>query len=394
MRELVGRLLLFMITAGAMLVIAGCPTEQVEETPPPPPPPRIIGVSPEDSATDLFYQLDVWARFDVAPEGATVAVADGAGSAVAGTQALEESGRKVVFTPGADLAGDTTYTATITWNSDESPATWSFTTGPYGQAVTDEAGLIGQVMHLDLASATFVEPPAVGSLLQGFLADIYLIFTFSPESDLAGETAHIEGALGELDGPDIVQDHCSETLTFTAGPDRTPGTADDTPATWANPEVTLTGVDLELAIQGVNATIQDLVLSMVVHPEATGFAGGRFEGILDTRDLAGLLGDEKDENGICDLVFKTVGVGCEECGGDDPGEFCLAVVAKDIVGGALAGDIVSTSCADVIDATLGDAPTCEAADAEAYWELDDDGNRVGDGYPLCDGYDEEPPVGR
>ena len=89
-----------------------------------------------------------------------------------------------------------------------------------------------------------------------------------------------------------------------------------------------------------------------------------------------------------------MGVGCEECGGDDPGEFCLAVVAKDIVGGALAGDIVSTSCADVIDATLGDTPTCEAADAEAYWELDDDGNRVGDGYPLCDGYDEEPPVGR
>ena len=308
------------------------------------------------------------------------------GSAVAGTQALEESGRKVKFTPSADLAARESYTATITWNSEaESPATWTFQTGPYGEVVTTPDDLIGQVMHLDLGSATFTEPPAIGSLLQGFLADIYIIFTFSEASDLASGEAHIEGSLGVLDGPDIVQDTCSETLTFTAGPDRLPGTADDQVATWNNPEVTLNDVDLELSIQGVSATIQQLLLSMVIHPEGTGFAGGRFEGILDTRDLAGLLGDEKDENGICDLVFKTVGVGCQECGAGDPGEFCLAVRAKDIVGATLPGEIVSVDCSDIITRDLEGAASGEADwackdESEAWWELDDMDNRVGDGY--------------
>jgi hypothetical protein len=380
MRNTLSKLVLLMFTMGVLLVSFGCPDPPDEETPAPPPPPRIIGVSPADATGDHFYQLDVWARFDVAPASATLTLADAAGSAVTGVTALEESGRKVKFTPGADLAANETYTATITWD-EEAPAPWSFSTGPYGEIVGDEAGLIGKVMHLDLASATFVEPPAIGSLLQGFLADVYIIFTLSPSSDLENSIAHVEGALGELNGPDIIQDLCSETLTFTAGPDRIPGTADDQDADWTNPELSLSGVDLELSIQGVNATIKDLLLSMVVHPAGTGFAGGRFEGILDTRDLAGLLGDEKDENGICDLVFKTVGVGCEECGGDDPGEFCLAVKAKDIVGAALPGAIVPLSCADVIEKDL-NTEDC-AGEAEAYWELDVDGNRVGEGYPLC-----------
>ncbi len=390
MRILMSKLVLLAFTAGTLGLGLGCPTDDETETPAPPPPPRIIGVSPEEAEDDLFYQLDVWARFDVAPTTSSLTLADSAGSAVAGETVLEESGRKVKFTPGGDLTANETYTATITWN-EETPATWSFSTGPYGEVVGDDGALVGQVMHLDLASATFTEPPAVGSLLQGFLADIYIIFTFSEASDLENDIAHVEGALGELNGPDIVQDLCSETLTFTAGPDRIPDTADDQPATWENPSLVLEGVDLELSIQGVNATIQDLLLSMVVHPEGSGFAGGRFEGILDTRDLAGLLGDEKDENGICDLVFKTVGVGCQECGGDDPGEFCLSVKAKDIVGGALDGTIVPLSCADIIEKDL-NTEDCDG-EAEAYWELDEEGNRVGDGYPLCAQW-APPPVGR
>jgi hypothetical protein len=74
---------------------------------------------------------------------------------------------------------------------------------------------------------------------------------------------------------------------------------------------------------------------------------------------------------------------------------CSSDLAKDIVGKALGGEIVSLDCADIITKDLeGAAAAADPKDdwnckdeSEAWWELDGAGVRVGDGYPLCPRYD-------
>jgi len=71
---------------------------------------------------------------------------------------------------------------------------------------------------------------------------------------------------------------------------------------------------------------------------------------MDTRPLAAELDPEGGEDAICELVYETVGVSCEDCGPSNPGPFCLFVVAEDV---SSAWDpsleIVPRSAADIED---------------------------------------------
>jgi len=304
--------------------------------------PRIIGVSPDQGAVDLFHRLDVWVRFDVAPEGAGITLRDEHGTAVAGELTSWESGRRVVFTPDEDLENDTTYTSTLVWDYGvcESPAEWSFTVGPYGDRLPEQEPLVGLVFHADLASGTIVEPPGVGSLLRGFLVDVSLLWRVAPESDLAAGTLHLEAARGVLDVDGVRQDRCEPLIAVTAGADGLFDTADDQLARWSNPTLEASSDVLTMNVGGTAASVHDVAFEAVVHPDLFGFAGGRFEGTLDARDLVNLLAPEEDARGLCDLVFKTVGVGCLECGAARPGEFCLDVEVDRLRGAAVPGTIV------------------------------------------------------
>ena len=307
----------------------------------------ILSVAPEQDEDDVFGSK-VSVTWDAVPTGGNIAVADAAGAAVTGAITDDDNGRTLIFTAGSNFAASTTFTVTISQDCADD-VTYDFATGPYGDAVTNEDDIIGRAFNLDLGSATFVEPAGVGALLQGFLVDVYVIFNATDDSDLANGDMHIVGAVGELDGGDIVQDTCNETLPFTAGPDGETGTGDDVPASWQNPDMELQANALELSVQGVNATIQDLFISAKFHPELTGFVGGTFAGKIDTRALVGLL-DSEDPNAICDLVEETVGITCEDCGGGE--NFCLGVRAEDVSGNYLsniAGGLTLRSCADIID---------------------------------------------
>lgn len=307
----------------------------------------ILSVDPEQDDSDVFGDK-VSVTWDAVPSGGSVAVTDSAGAAVSGAITDDDNGRTLIFTANATFAASGTFGVTISQDCADDVA-YDFTTGPYGDPVGEESDLIGRAFNLDLASATFVEPVGVGALLQGFLVDVYVIFNPNADSDLANGEMHITGAVGELDGGDIVQDLCNETLPFTTGPDGIVGTSDDSPADWNNPDMTLEAKSLELAVQGVSATIQDLLITAKFHPELTGFVGGTFAGAIDTRPLVGLL-DSEDPNAICDLVEETVGISCEDCGGGE--NFCLGIVAEDVSGNYLsniAGGLTTRSCVDVID---------------------------------------------
>jgi len=327
----------------------------------------ILSVDPEADEDDVFGNK-VSVTWDAVPSAGNIAVADAAGASVAGAITDDDNGRTLIFTADENFAADTTFTVTVSQDcTDDVP--FDFTTGPYGAAVTTESDLIGRAFNLDLASATFVEPAGVGALLQGFLVDVYVIFNATDDSDLPNGEMHILGAVGELDGGDIIQDTCNESLPFTTGPDGIVGTADDAEATWANPDMELEADALELSVQGVSATIQDLLISAKFHPELTGFVGGTFAGQIDTRPLVGLL-DSEDPNAICDLVEETVGITCEDCGGGE--NFCLGVVAEDVSGNHLANlpnGLEERTCVDIIeDAACGNGDY--TVDGEDNGEID------------------------
>ena len=351
--------------------------------------PILVEISPTFEQTDFFYRSTLVAEFDIAPDSATVTLVDASGAPVSGTAATESNGRVFTFAPDEDLGSNAGYSMVIEWSvsaEGDSPFTNTFQTSSHGEAVTESPTMAGLVYAIDLAGATFVEPPGIGPILQSQMDGFSILFTPMAESDFAGGELHVMGAIGDTDGDDISQDACAPTLPFTAGPDGIFNTADDTPAAWNNPEMVLSADELPLSIQGVTATIQDLLISGTFHPDLSNMRGGVFAGIIDTRPLVGALGSGEDENEICDLVESTVGVSCISCtdDGDDTDEvFCLSLRAE-----ALAADVVE-------DMVLEDRP-CEliisnfvageeCPEEAASYDADADGI-----YELCPAY--VPPV--
>ena len=309
--------------------------------------PNIISVDPEADATNVFATR-VTVTWDAVPQNGNVTLADGAGAAVSGSVSDDDNGRTLIFTPSGALAAGTTFEVTASQDC-TSDATYTFTTGPFGDPVSPQTAVINRAYNLDLGGATFTEPPGVGALLQGFLVDTYLIIQPTDDSDLPAGDMHVMGGMGELDGGDIIQDTCAETLNWTTGPDNIVGTADDNPADWNNPLMTLEADQLTFNVQGVATIIEDLTMTALFAPDASSYVGGIFEGTIDTRGLNGLV-DSEDPNAICDLVQSTVGVSCVDCGGGEM--YCLDVAAEDVSGtwlSNLSGGLTPRSCADIID---------------------------------------------
>ena len=307
----------------------------------------ILEVAPEPDASGIFAAR-VTVTFDAVPQNGDLEVAEVGGGAVAGAQSDDDNGRTLIFTPSAAFAPNTSFEVTISQDCTDD-VTFEFTTGSFGDPVNPESALINRAYLIDLANATFTQPPGVGSLLQGFMADTYLLIQPAADSDLPNGEMHVMGAIGELDGGDVVQDWCAETLGWTAGSDGIVGTADDTPADWDNPVMTLEADELGFDVQGVTTTIEDLLLTAVFASDGASYVGGVFEGTIDTRGLVGLL-DSEDPNAICDLVADTVGVSCTDCGGGEI--YCLDVEAEDVGGTWLSnlfGGLTERTCSDIID---------------------------------------------
>jgi hypothetical protein len=355
--------------------------------------PILVEISPTFEQTDFFYRSTLVAEFDIAPETASVTLVDASGAPVAGTEATESNGRVFTFDPDADLASNAGYSMVIEWSPSaegDSPFTNAFQTSSHGGAVADSTAMAGLVYAIDLAGATFVEPPGIGPILQSQMDGFSILFTPMAESDFAGGELHVMGAVGDTDGDVVSQDVCAPTLPFTAGDDGLFGTEDDTPAAWNNPEMVLAADALPLSIQGVTATIQDLLISGTFHPDLSNMRGGVFAGIIDTRPLVGALGSGEDENEICDLVESTVGVPCISCtdDGDDTDEvFCLSLRAEDLSADLLEDLQIEDRPCELIISNFVSSMETECPEEAMSYDADADGI-----YELCEAY--IPPVAR
>jgi hypothetical protein len=346
----------------------------------------IVDGNPAPDGTELgfFYQANLWLEFDRPAEGVTIVLKEG-GTELGGTQTQDTPGRVYFFDPSTDLTPSGSYTLEVSWtNHDETvtpPVVIPFQTSDHGTAVANADDMVGRVYNIDLANATFVEPPGVGPIIGSQLDGIAILFSPTAESDFAGGTMHILGALGAEEGGVVSQEDCSETLAFTYGPNGVyDNGGDDTPAAWLNPKMELGPTDITLGIQGIEATIQDLFIGGTFAPTLEDMQGATFAGKIDTRPLAPELDPDGGPGAICDLVWETVNVACEECGGDDPGEFCLSVLAEDIVAAEVPNlDLIPYTCATLIELDLAGTD----CDGEAA-DYDEDGDGV---YELCPSYD-------
>ncbi len=367
-------------------LLLACPTE--EEVVEPGPGAFIIDGNPlpADSTTDFFFQANIWLEFDRPAEGVAVVLKDATGAELGGTQTQDTPGRVYFLDPTDDLTPSSSYTLEVTWtNFDPAnvtpPVVINFQTSAHGTAIgADAVNMVGNVYNIDLANATFVEPPGVGPIIGSQLDGIAILFTPTDESDFDAGEMHILGALGEEEGGAIAQEACTETLAFTYGPDGEYDTADDTPAAWVDPDMELGPTDITLSIQGISATIQQLFIGGTFAPDLSDMRGARFAGKIDTRPLAPELDPDGGPGAICDLVWETVNVACEECGGDNPGEFCLSVLAEDITAAMVPDlELIGYTCADLIELDLS-GTDCDG-EAESY---DEDGDGT---YELCPQYD-------
>ena len=346
----------------------------------------ITSTSPEPGSDDFFFAADLWLRFDRAPDSASLILRTPLGVELAATDVV--NGTLMTLDPADDLTPSAAYELVAEWSPcNGCPITISFETGPYGEPVSNPAStLVGQTYNVDLASATFVEPPGVGPILQSQIGDIAMLFSLQPESDFSPSAQpglQIVGAYGDVIDPVnnvVEQEPCMETIGFTMGVDGEIGTADDTPASWNNPTVELGPTDLEFFLQGIETTMQDVVITGTFHPDGGDSRGGVLAGKVDTRPLAPELDPEGGDDAICNLFEDTIGIECEPCRDDGTEPFCLSILAVDVRSERINGlELQVITCQTIIDMYLYDGWLCQS---EAT-DMDADADGV---YELCGGY--------
>jgi hypothetical protein len=219
----------------------------------PPTPPSVLSTTPAAGATSVPVNQAIAATFSVAMnsatiDGATFMVAGPGGAAVAGTVTYSASSSVATFTPAANLAYSTLYTATITSGATNSAGTplagnygWNFTTitpPPTIISTIPGNGATG-VLPSQVLSATFSEAmncttlvsPATtfsvtgpgGAAIAGAVGCTAGVATFTPAAALAintSYTATISSAAKSLAGTGLAANYVwtFKTGTPIAGP--------------------------------------------------------------------------------------------------------------------------------------------------------------------------------
>ena len=193
------------------------------------PPPAVIAVAPADGALGVCPNSVVTATFNEAMNPVTInnltfTVTPG----VTGIVTLDGTGRIAAFTPTANLALNTTYTATITTGAQDVPGnplpanfTWSFTTAtlacqapvPLGSAAAFEA-LAGSTVtntgptiisggNLGLSPGTAVTGFPPGSLVSPAVMDVTNPTAAQAELDLVAAYIYAAGLQNLRFSPEI-----------------------------------------------------------------------------------------------------------------------------------------------------------------------------------------------
>ena len=345
----------------------------------PPPAPVIVGSWPEPDEAAFPLADTLFVNFDRPPQAVGLSLAYASGTPVVGELSGDADGLTVRFDPFDDLSAGADLILTVQWVSPSSPVAIAFSTPAAPEGVDDPNSLVGRTWQLDLANATFTEPPGIGLILAPQLEQTAVLMTITDETDFSPSAQpgmHIVGAVA-TDPTNPQQNLCSETLPLTYGPDNAAGTADDIPATWSNPELQLGPTDLELLLQGIEVILTDVTIEGAFLPDGSAMQQGSLLGTMDTRPVVPLFDPTGADDAVCVLLNDMLGVPCFECGAPNPGAYCVDVAAENIVAPEmLALVLVPWGCADVIGLWVS-----QGSCATAIAGYDADGDGVYEGCP-------------
>ena len=257
---------------------------------------------PADGVNDAFYLTTVELWFSTVIGDETVEVSQG-GAPVSGTTTIDED--RIIFTPDAPLSPNTTYDVQYTWCGGTGVLDTTWTTSATG-APAPPAGLIGNVYEVGLNNGRWLEPPGLGSLLKGLVGDVsfWVAVTYADDSEIT--------MMAALTTNGLAQDMCTPSIDFPVAADFS-----------ANPFFSIQSDALDLSIQGIGLTIEDVVLSGAFTPDGSAIDGVTVMGAIDTRPLADPAGDT-----ACDQLVA-IGVDCQECS-DGSGPHCVSIVVDSI----------------------------------------------------------------
>lgn len=183
--------------------------------------PRVTSTTPASNATGIAVTTTLTAKFNVVMDPATITTTTfqllQGTTAVPGTVALDTMGTLATFTPSAQLAPNTTYTAKVTADAKSATgtllattATWIFTTGTTGDTVRPTV-----VSTVPTANGTGISRNAV------------ITATFSEGLDAATVTTStmtVTSTAGAVTGT-VTLDTTGLTATFTPSAALAPNTA-------------------------------------------------------------------------------------------------------------------------------------------------------------------------
>jgi hypothetical protein len=200
------------------------------------------------------------------------------------------------------------------WHTTEAP----FKTSSLGTEMTIEPGdLVGRTYLLDLAGATWVEPPLLGSLISSFFtAPVLLGVAYA-------DVVRIEvvGAPGYIDNFGVIkQDLESPSWDFPF--------ADFSDA----PFLDASAPEIELVYNDVceaRVPVKDFLFQGTFSADGTSIGGGVLSGFGDSRYLGCLLSQPDDPAAVCTLA-SSIGVQCVPCTDGEP--YCLFLEAHDLAG--------------------------------------------------------------
>lgn len=273
-------------------------------------PSRVVGTIPKDGADDVFWRdpvllttssssaLDYEARlYEVEGPEVSVALRE-----VEGGLQLDTEGPLRPSTQYELVLRDCTGKQTV-----------RFSTSAYGTPIEGgPATLVGRTYAIALTDATWVEPGGFAAVLAVYFNQPILVgvdWATDALLDLVGA----QGVITDLGT--VVQWTPEPTWDFPAAGFESPY--------FQSPEASVTVV-----FDGVSVPIHGFSLEGTFAADGEGFAGGRVQGLGDTRNMAPLVG-ETDPGTICDFA-SSMGATCEAC--PDGQKYCLFLAAEDVVG--------------------------------------------------------------
>ncbi len=246
--------------------------------------PAVTGHTPATGATGVAVSTTVTATFNEAVQASTISFAlkNSAGTAVAATVGYDSATDTVTLTPGAALAYQTTYTATVSGALDtagdpmSAPVSWSFTTDPLQPAVTGHTPATGAtgVAVSTTVTATFneaVQASTISFALKNSAGTAVAAtvgydsatdtVTLTPGAALAYQTTYTATVSGALD---TAGDPMSAPVTWSFTTDAAPPTVTkESPATGA------TGVAVSTTVTATfNEAVQASTISFALKNSA------------------------------------------------------------------------------------------------------------------------------